>query len=111
MQEIFSTQFGKLMVQLTRKQWMKIRCYLFHVIFLCISLHSVRYGRGNAPNLLLVRLLHSNYILKKLHFWSYFLSIEYFHLHFPCLLLCMLLNLALKDQSYHACYVACFLPD
>jgi hypothetical protein len=33
------------------------------VIFLHINVHSVRYGKGNAPNLLPVRLIHSNSVL------------------------------------------------
>jgi hypothetical protein len=60
----FSILFGKSMVQLTKKQWMTMQCYQFPVIVLCISLHFVRYGRGNAPNLLLVRLVHPNYMFK-----------------------------------------------
>jgi hypothetical protein len=64
MQGSFSTLFGKLMVQITRKQRMKIQCYLSHAIFLHINVHSVRYGKGNAPNLLLVRLIHPNRVLR-----------------------------------------------
>lgn len=46
-------------------------------------MHSARYGKGNAPTLLLARLLHSNHGLGN-SILLYFIYI-YAYLHLPCL--------------------------